>query len=80
MVNSVTLKNETFSITARGERSQLPKLSSGSMFRESNRHMLYCSLGGEKGRRSAELYFSAFCIFPQYELIAFNTNYVVATF
>lgn len=49
MVNSVTLKNETFNITARGEKSQLSKLGSGSMFREWNRHMLDCSLGGEKG-------------------------------
>lgn len=49
MVNSVTLKNETFNTAARGEKCQLPKLSSGSMFRELNRHMLDCSLGGEKG-------------------------------
>jgi len=60
MVNSVTLKNETFSITARGEKSQLPKLNSGSMFRELNRHVRDCSLGGEKVLQSSISVLSVF--------------------
>lgn len=80
MVNSVTLKNETLHTTARGEKSQFPKLSSGRVFRDLNRYLLDCSLSGEKGedlQRSISVFFY---IFPQYELITFNTNYILATF